>query len=99
MNKKAALSVLTILAIFTSMTFINFVSAESSVKDLVFGKSKTGVFDTSAAQASTTIVISQVYGGGGSNSTTAPPTYKNDYVELLNVSGSVQFPPVRAFIM
>jgi len=90
MNKKTTLSVLTILAIFTGMTFINFVSAESSIKDLVFSKNKSVIFDFSAPQASTTIVISQIYGGGGSTSTTAPPTYKSDYIELLNISGAAQ---------
>lgn len=37
---------------------------------------------------STTVVISQVYGGGGANSGT--PTYKNDYVELHNISTTAQ---------
>lgn len=37
---------------------------------------------------STTVVISQVYPGGGSSSTTV--TYKNDYVELHNISSVVQ---------
>lgn len=37
---------------------------------------------------STTVVISQVYGGGGSS--TAGTTYLNDYVELHNISTSVQ---------
>ena len=36
------------------------------------------------AAASTSLVISQVYGGGGAN--TGTPAYKNDYVELLNIS-------------
>ncbi|MBV9927729.1 MAG: lamin tail domain-containing protein [Acidobacteria bacterium] len=35
---------------------------------------------------SMTVVISQVYGGGGA--TTGSPTYKNDYVELFNLSAS-----------
>jgi uncharacterized protein len=39
-----------------------------------------------AQAVSTTVVISQVYGGGGA--TTGSPTYKNDYVELFNVSAS-----------
>jgi hypothetical protein len=37
---------------------------------------------------STTVVISQVYPGGGSSSPTV--TYKNDYVELHNISGVTQ---------
>lgn len=37
---------------------------------------------------STTVVISQVYPGGGSG--TAGVTYKNDYVELHNISGVTQ---------
>lgn len=37
-----------------------------------------------AFAASSTVVISQVYGGGGS----ATATYKSDYVELFNLSGS-----------
>jgi hypothetical protein len=41
-----------------------------------------------ASSQSTTIVISQVYSGGGV--TTGTPTYKNDYVELHNVSASTQ---------
>ena len=41
-----------------------------------------------APQVSTTIVISQVYGGGGSS--VAGVTYKNDYVELFNVSSVPQ---------
>jgi hypothetical protein len=43
-------------------------------------------FVTSAAFAapSTTIVISQVYGGGGNSGA----TYKNDFIELHNISGS-----------
>jgi endonuclease G len=43
-----------------------------------------------AAQAafavSSSVVISQVYGGGGAS--TGSPTYKNDYVELFNLSNS-----------
>lgn len=37
-----------------------------------------------AAAPSTTVVISQVYGGGGNSGA----TYKNDFVELHNISGS-----------
>ena len=37
---------------------------------------------------STTVVISQAYSGGGSGSATV--TYKNDYVELHNISGVTQ---------
>jgi predicted extracellular nuclease len=37
-----------------------------------------------ASAASTTLVISQVYGGGGNSGA----TYKNDFIEILNVSGS-----------
>jgi len=43
-------------------------------------------FATGVKAASSTIVISQVYGGGGA--TTGTPTYKNDYVELFNLSAS-----------
>jgi hypothetical protein len=73
MNKKYLLSVLFTLAIFVSATYINLVSADSSAS-------------LSNARVSNTIVISQVYGGGGSN--TAGPTYKNDYVELFNLSSA-----------
>ncbi len=41
-----------------------------------------------ANSQSTTVVISQVYGGGGAN--TGTPTYRNDYVELHNVSAVSQ---------
>jgi hypothetical protein len=41
-----------------------------------------------ANSQSTTVVISQVYGGGGA--TSGSPTYKNDYVELHNVSAVSQ---------
>jgi hypothetical protein len=75
MNRKLALGVLFILAIFTSATYINIVSAEEADQN-------------SSPDVSTTIVISQVYSGGGSG--TAGVTYKNDYVELLNVSSSSQ---------
>jgi hypothetical protein len=75
MNRKLALGVLFILAIFTSATYINIVSAEEADQN-------------SSPDVSTTIVISQVYSGGGSG--TAGVTYKNDYVELLNVSSSPQ---------
>lgn len=37
-----------------------------------------------SATPSTTVVISQVYGGGGNNGA----TYKNDFIELHNISGS-----------
>ncbi len=43
---------------------------------------------SNANSQSTTVVISQVYSGGGV--TTGTPTYKNDYVELHNVSISTQ---------
>ena len=75
MNRKLALSVLFILAIVTSVTYTNIATAEKVVRD-------------STPDVSTTIVISQVYGGGGSS--VAGVTYKNDYVELLNVSSSPQ---------
>ncbi|HEY2323188.1 MAG TPA: DNA/RNA non-specific endonuclease [Thermoanaerobaculia bacterium] len=39
-----------------------------------------------AFAVSNSVVISQVYGGGGAS--TGTPTYKTDYVELFNVSGS-----------
>ena len=70
MNKKLILGTLFILALFTSVSFINLTSAET------------------APQVSTTIVISQVYGGGGSS--VAGVTYKNDYVELFNISSVPQ---------
>ncbi|HZT61273.1 MAG TPA: lamin tail domain-containing protein [Pyrinomonadaceae bacterium] len=44
-----------------------------------------GYAPTSAAP-STSIVISQVYPGGGAS--TGSPTYKNDYVELFNLTSS-----------
>src|SRR5579864_1217169 len=37
-----------------------------------------------ASGASTTLVISQVYGGGGNGGA----TYKNDFIEILNISSS-----------
>ncbi len=37
-----------------------------------------------ASGASTTLVISQIYGGGGNSGA----TYKNDFIEILNISGS-----------
>jgi len=37
-----------------------------------------------ASAASTTLVISQVYGGGGNSGA----TYKNDFIEILNISAS-----------
>ncbi len=73
MNKKFILSALFVLTMFVGATYINLVSADTSAKN-------------SAVRVSTSIVISQVYGGGGSN--TGTPTYKNDYVELFNLSGS-----------
>lgn len=75
MNKKLIIGILSILALFTGASFTNLVSAEENPAD-------------SASLVSTTIVISQVYGGGGSNTT--GPTYKSDYVELFNISGSPQ---------
>lgn len=75
MNRKTALRAFFIFAVFTSATFVNTLSAARAAQN-------------SAPDASTTIVISQVYGGGGSG--TAGVTYKNDYVELLNVSNSPQ---------
>lgn len=41
-------------------------------------------FATAAANSSSTVVISQVYGGGGNSGA----TYRNDYVELYNRSGT-----------
>ena len=73
MTKKFTLSVLFILAIFVSATYINLVSADTSAS-------------LTSPQVSTTIVISQLYGGGGSN--TAGPTYKSDYIELFNLSAA-----------
>ncbi len=46
------------------------------------------LFSLLSFSQSTTVVISQVYPGGGSSSTTV--TYKNDYVELHNISSVVQ---------
>lgn len=46
------------------------------------------LFTHFAISQSTTVVISQVYPGGGSSSPTV--TYKNDYVELHNISGVTQ---------
>jgi predicted extracellular nuclease len=43
-----------------------------------------GSFASVARAASTTLVISQVYGGGGNSGA----TLKNDFVEILNISGS-----------
>src|SRR6266852_825231 len=40
------------------------------------------------AVGSPTLVISQVYGGGGSTSTSPTPSFKNDYIEIFNRSGS-----------
>src|ERR1700735_1603851 len=37
-----------------------------------------------ASAASSTLVISQIYGGGGNSGA----TYKNDFIEILNISGS-----------
>ena len=48
--------------------------------------SQTVVLKRAAHALSATVVISQVYGGGGA--TTGSPTYKNDYVELFNLSTS-----------
>jgi len=44
---------------------------------------------TSSPAASTTLVISQVYGGGGAGSTSTA-TYTKDYVEIKNISNSIQ---------
>lgn len=74
MNKKFALGVLFVLAIAASAVFNIMVSAEK------------GGRTPEAPQLSTTIVISQVFGGGGGTT----GTYKNDYVELFNISGSPQ---------
>ena len=46
------------------------------------------LFSLFSFSQSTTVVISQVYPGGGSSSTTV--TYKNDYVELHNISAVTQ---------
>ena len=75
MNRKSILGVLFILTIFAGAIFINFTSAEMAV-------------NTASPDVSTTLVMSQVYGGGGATSGT--PTYKYDYVELKNISGSAQ---------
>ncbi len=69
MSRKYILSVLSILAIFLSWTFITLVSADTSVKNSAFNIINKSIIDE-APQVSTTIVISQVYGGGGSNTAT-----------------------------
>jgi len=51
MNKKFALSVLSIFAIFLSATFANLVSADSTVRDLWLSKINNGIFDVSSPQA------------------------------------------------
>ncbi len=63
---------MSILALIAGAVSINFVSV--------------GAKNSVRPEASTTVVISQVYGGGGSNSGT--PSFKNDYVELKNISSS-----------
>ena len=83
MNRKFVLGVFFVLAIFTSATLINFVSAEKAGNNSL--SNGDGDFQS---RVSTTLVISQVYGGGGSN--TGTPTYKNDYVELKNISSTAQ---------
>ena len=75
MNRKFALGILSILAVITSVVFINTASA-----------AKVGKNDSAAQVISTTIVISQAYGGGGGTT----GTYMFDYVELKNISGSPQ---------
>ena len=75
MNRKFALGFLSILAVITSVIFINSVSAEK------FGKG-----DNSSQLVSTTLVISQVDGGGGGST----GTYLFDYVEIKNISSTPQ---------
>ncbi len=77
MNKKFALSVLSIFAIFLSATFANLVSADSTVRDLWLSKINNGIFDVSSPQAAN-VVISEIYGGGG----TTGSTYNADFIEL-----------------
>jgi hypothetical protein len=84
MNKKFALSVLSILGIFISANFANLVSTDSTIKDLLLSKINNGIVDTSGPELSNTIVISQVYGGGGGST----GTYQFDYVELFNRSSA-----------
>jgi hypothetical protein len=86
MNKKSALGVLSITAMFFSLTFASLASAKMSVRDLIFSNIGSSIFDISATQASNTLVISQVYGGGGGSGA----TYQNDYVEIFNISSSPQ---------
>lgn len=74
MNRKLILGVLFILTIFAGASYINLVSADTTAQN------------QESSRPSTNIVISQVYGGGGSN--TAGPTYKNDYIELFNLSAA-----------
>ncbi len=81
MNRKIVLGVFFVLAIFTSATLINFVSAEKAGNNSLSNGDEDFQF-----RVSTTIVISQVYGGGGGST----GTYLNDYVELFNISGSPQ---------
>ncbi len=81
MNRKLFLGVFFVLAIFTSATFINFVSAGQAGNNSLSNKN-----ENFQSRISTTIVISQVYGGGGGST----GTYLNDYVELFNISGNPQ---------
>ena len=75
MNRKFALGILSILAVITSVVFINTAAA-----------AKVGKDEAAAQLISTTLVISQAYGGGGGTT----GTYMIDYVELKNISGSPQ---------
>lgn len=90
MRKNLAFGVMFALTVVFGTAFTARAAPQTAVNGLIFGNTKAKIFDILSPQISTTIVISQVYGGGGSNSTTSPPTYKNDYVELHNVSGVAQ---------
>lgn len=69
-----------ILTIILGTAFSNRVSAQTTVKDLVFSNTTYKITDISAPAVSTTLVISQVYGGGGN----ANAPYTNDFIELFN---------------
>ncbi|MGZ5434409.1 MAG: LamG-like jellyroll fold domain-containing protein [Pyrinomonadaceae bacterium] len=55
-----------------------------TVSDGILAASDTFVITVNAAPAATGMVISQAYGGGGN----AGSTYKNDFIELFNLSNA-----------
>lgn len=67
-----------------AICFALFGSSVNSQKQFVSNSKAGRQVEISAPQVSTTIVISQFYGGGGGTT----GTYKNDYIELHNVSSS-----------